>query len=134
MAVLPQLRLSLASETTAQKALQFVHGRKHLVRTGEHPAADFSKRELGDHIYRDAFAVRERQLGGSSAALQAGLAPETYDVVRFVLDQVQIELYDFSHDAAESLYIGRLPFTEVRGLFIRQVFLFVLGGVVDPVP
>ena len=134
MAVFPQLGLPLAPETAAQKALQFIDGRKDLVSTSEHPAADLRERELCDHIHGDSFAVRQRQLRGCSATLQARIAPKTYQIVSLVLDQVQIKLYDFSHYAAKSLDVGRFPLTEMRDFFICQILLFVFGWIVDAVP
>src|SRR5207245_7324858 len=50
-----------------------------------------------------------------------------------VFNQIEIKLNDFSHRAAEALEVGLLPLAEVLRFFVREVFLFILGGIVDAV-
>jgi hypothetical protein len=103
-----------------------------VVGAGQHPAADFGGGQIGDHVNRDAAAIGEREFRGRAAAGACGVGPGEMadDVIGFVFDQIEIEADDFADHSAKALHVGGLPFAEMRGFFVSEIFLLVLGGIV----
>src|ERR1700690_3066863 len=129
----PQLSLFLASETRDQKSLQVLDGGKDLIGTSEHPSAEEVVRARADQINRYALAVAYGQLGCGSAALSFRGSPITNQVIRFVLDQVEIERDDLANHATKTVEVRRLPFAKVQGFVVREIFFLVLGRIVNAV-